>query len=493
MNRIDTNEFIKRAKAKFGDKFDYSKVEYKNNTTKVCIICPDHGEFWITPISFLATKYGCPECSGLKKWDTEKFIEKAKDIHGNKYDYTHTVYVNKRTPVEIICPIHGPFIQNPHNHISQKQGCPICGKKYAKEWRKCDWESFVDESRKRFGEIYEFPDIDKLYENSHSKILIKCKKCGNVFEKIACDHLTSSHGGCLHCYANKSKGEEEICDFVKQALGENNVSVRNRSVLKNSEIDLYVPNKKIGIEYNGVYWHSEPMKGKNYHLYKTEECKNSGIGLVQIFEDEYLYHRDIVLTKLLHILGADTGKEKVYARKCEAKEIRFQEAKEFLTKNHIQGFARSTVYLGLFNSGELVSVMTFIKRGNQWELNRFASDNSKTVLGAGGKLFQFFVRKYDPEEVKSFADRRWTINETKNLYTLLGFTFEKYTKPDYRYITSDSGVERKHKFNFRKKILSRKYGLPLTMSETEMCQKIGAIRVYDCGLIKYVWKKKTAA
>lgn len=487
MVKTSQEEFIEKAKRKFGDRFDYSKVNYLNSQTEVCIICPDHGEFWLRPNTFLNSVHGCPECSGLKKWDTDKFIKKAREVHGDKYDYSKSIYVNKRSDVEIICPIHGPFWQTPHNHIGQRQGCPECGKKYAKEWRKGNYLDFIDESVKRFGEIYEFPNIESLYENSHSKILIKCKKCGNTFEKIACDHLTSPHGGCLHCYANKSKGEEEISEFIKNLLTGEEVLVRNRSVLKNSELDIYVPSRHMAFEYDGVYWHSDKKKGKNYHLFKTEECENAGISLVHIFEDEYLEHKDIVLSKIRYLLkSADF--ERVFARKCIVKDISYTEASTFLDKNHIQGRAKASVYLGMFYRGEIVSVMLFLWRDGVWELNRFASDITKNVIGAGGKLFSYFQKKYSPEKVKSFADRRWTVNKERNLYIALGFKLEKCTSPDYRYVLN-SETTRRHKFNFRKNILHKKYGFPLTMTETEMINELGVNKIYDCGLIKYVWNK----
>ena len=343
MEKYTKEKFIEKAKEVHGNKYDYSKVNYVNSSTKVCIICPEHGEFWQTPNSHLNGS-GCPECSGLKKWDTEKFIKKAREVHGNRYDYSEAVYVNKRTPVTIICPIHGKFVQNPHNHVSQKQGCPLCGKKYAIEWRKNDYRSFVDESIKRFGNIYEFPNIENEYENSHSKIHIKCKKCGSIFEKIACDHITSPHGGCLKCYANKSTGEEEIGEFISRLVGKENVVFRSRAVLPNTELDIYIPCKKISIEYNGIYWHSSAMKHKNYHLFKTEACESRGIKLIQIFEDEYVNHKDIVLSKLKHILHKSEG-ERIWARKCTIEEISMAEAKSFLDNNHIQGFACLEKYL----------------------------------------------------------------------------------------------------------------------------------------------------
>ena len=123
--KLTTDEFIVRANITHGNKYDYSKTEYINTDTKVCIICPEHGEFWQTPHEHLKGG-GCPNCGGTKKLTTEEFIEKANIIHGNKYDYSKTTYINTDTKVCIICPEHGEFWQTPHNHISSRQGCPNC-------------------------------------------------------------------------------------------------------------------------------------------------------------------------------------------------------------------------------------------------------------------------------------------------------------------------------------------------------------------------------
>lgn len=130
--------FIKKAKDKFGDKFDYSKVKYKNNKAKICIICPDHGEFWITPNHFLSSNYGCPKCGKEStkeklRYSKEYFLQKAKEIHGDKYDYSKVNYVDLNTPVCIICPKHGEFIQKPNKHINRKQGCPKCAQSHGEE------------------------------------------------------------------------------------------------------------------------------------------------------------------------------------------------------------------------------------------------------------------------------------------------------------------------------------------------------------------------
>ena len=135
-------------------------------------------------------------------------------------------------------------------------------------------------------------------------------------------------------------------------------------------------------------------------------------------------------------------------------------------------------------------MMTFRNDGNEcWELDRFATDINKTCVGVGGKLFKYFTENYNPIEVKSFADRRWTVSKNDNLYTKLGFLLEDILPPDYRYVKPDS-VERIHKFNMRKNTLHEKYGLPLFMTEREMTEKLKFSRIWDCGLFKYVWRRK---
>ena len=139
--------------------------------------------------------------------------------------------------------------------------------------------------------------------------------------------------------------------------------------------------------------------------------------------------------------------------------------------------------------------MTFktLDKCNNWELTRFASNYNYICQGVGGKLFTHFIKNYNPEEIKSFADRRWTINEENNIYIKLGFKFDSYTNPDYHYYREEDGPIRQHKFAFRKNRLNKKYGLPLSMTEEEMTENLGYTRIYDCGLIKYTWNKKREA
>jgi hypothetical protein len=130
------------------------------------------------------------------------------------------------------------------------------------------------------------------------------------------------------------------------------------------------------------------------------------------------------------------------------------------------------------------------KNSLKWELNRFASDYHFICQGVGGKLFNYFIKHYNPTEIKSFADRRWTVDVNDNLYVKLGFKLEKALNPDYEYILKSNPTNRLHKFNFRKQLLNKKYNLSLDLSESEMVKELGYVKIWNCGLFKFIWKKE---
>jgi hypothetical protein len=268
------------------------------------------------------------------------------------------------------------------------------------------------------------------------------------------------------------------------------VTKKDRKVLNGKEIDIFIPSLNIGFEYNGLKWHSEEFnKDSEYHLSKTEKCDEKGVKLIQIFEDEYQYHKEIVLEKIKYIIGKTENKPKIYARNCTIVEVNNETAKKFLERNHIQGYGKSSICLSAMYNGKIIAVMTFKSfKNDEWELTRFATDYNYICCGVGSKLFKYFVNRYKPNLVKSFADRRWTLSED-NLYSKMGFELDGILKPDYRYVYSNKPVERIHKFNFRKQTLHKKYGLPLTMTESKMAKELGYYKIWDCGLYRYVWKK----
>lgn len=476
-------EFIEQAKIIHGDKYDYSKVEYKTTHDKVCIICPEHGEFWQTPHNHLKGE-GCPICAKDKisrlKYTQDEFISKAKEIHGNKYDYSKVNYHNVTDKICIICPKHGEFWQIPYLHLNGV-GCPKCAAEEQGLKSRLTQDEFISKAKEIHGDKYDYSKVN--YLTSKDKVSIICPKHGE-FLQTPDKHLSGC--GCPKCVYVDSKDENLIYEYISNLIGQENVIRHDRTILDGKEIDIYIPSLRIGIEYNGLYFHS---KEKNYHIEKTNKCKEKGVGLIQIFEDEFISHKEIVFSKISYLLNKSENLPKIMARKCIIKEIDDKMAKEFLEKNHIQGFVRATIYIGAFFNNVLYGVMTFKKENNddKWELTRFATDIHYLCNGLGGKLFHFFVKNYTPKYIKSFADRRWTIKEN-NLYTKLGFKKEYDTLPDYRYYSPKDGVIRQHKFSFRKMKLHKKYGFPLSMTETQMTESLGYRKIYDCGLIKYIWK-----
>ena len=416
--------------------------------------------------------------------------------------------------------------------------------KEAKKCPYCDWVTKDVENKSGAFEIHlmtkhnmnkemylkEHPE-DKLYfqlvngtlnlqmENDENKF-VTCKVCGKKLTRITDVHL-QKHGltkieymekfglsgttcNILHEKMSKiatntninmtrdfsSHQEREIKEYV-EALGFECYS--DRHILHGKELDIFIPSKNVAIEFNGNMWHSEKFgKDRTYHLNKLDECNKNGIGLIQIFEDEYEEHKDIVFSKIKHILGVDDLNCKIQGRKCEIKEILKADAEEFLNKNHIQGFANSTVYLGAIYENKIVAVMCFLNENNgNWNLTRFASLNGYICQGIASKMFRHFIKNYDPQYVRSFADRRWTLDSRRNLYTKLGFKLDEVLKPEYRYYNPQvDRYKRFHKFGFRKSTLHKKYGLPMHMTETEMATALGYVRIWDCGLFKYVWRKE---
>lgn len=483
--QMSRDEFLDKARKVHGNKYDYSKLIYTKSTEKVTIICPKHGEFTQVAASHLMG-CGCPKCgteqqSQKKRLTLDLFIKKARNVHGDKYDYSNVNYVDYKTKICIICPEHGEFWMTPGNHLNG-EGCPKCKFEKLSKEQIMTTEAFIIKCNDIHGSAYDYSKVK--YIGYQQPVEIVCPKHG-IFWQTPDNHLHGS--GCPKCGATLSKNEKEIIDLLK----ENNITVveHDKKILKGLELDIYIPDRKIAIEYNGIYWHSE-CKGKeqNYHLNKLIKCTENNIKLIHIFEDEYIFHKDIVISKIKHLIGINQNVEKINGRDCRVKIINKDKARWFLNLNHIQGFTSSTVYLGAFFNNELVAVMSFKKQNSnnkEWELTRFATDIRKRIPGIGGKLFVFFTKNYTYSTIKSFADRRWTSTIDNNLYTKIGFKFDTIIRPDYKYVV---GKERKHKFNFRKQILHKKYGLPLTMTENEMVKELGYTKIWDCGLIKYVYK-----
>lgn len=310
-----TSEFIENARKIHGDKYDYSKVEYKNNHTKICIICPKHGEFWQQPNNHLKGA-NCPKCakehhSQDKRLTTEEFIKKSKSKHGDKYDYSKTHYINAWTKVTMICPKHGDFsvyparhLTKPYKHHGLNGGCPLCFKEKNKEGngRRLTQEQFLDKAQKIHGDKYDYSKA--IYYNSRSKVTIICPKHGE-FYPIANQFLKGTE--CPLC--NESKMEKSIASY----LDSNNITYEREKTfewLKNKillQLDFYLPEWNLAIECQGkqhfeenAFFQHQMLKERQYNdTLKFQLCKEHGIKILYYADYKYDFPYEVITNKEL--------------------------------------------------------------------------------------------------------------------------------------------------------------------------------------------------
>jgi hypothetical protein len=331
-----------------------------------------------------------------------------------------------------------------------------------------------------------------IMEEHGNTLNLVCKKCSNVFTLTTQCFTDSKYKNtwCDVCYPReaqyRSKAEIELYKYI-QSLHSNCIP-SSRQIIKNKEIDIFLPSKKIAIEFNGLYWHSEDVlmfngKSKQADYMKMLESRDNNIRYIGIFEDEWLYKKDIVKSRLKHIIGVID--KKIFARKCSIKEISSKTASTFCNKNHIQGAGRSNIRYGLYYNNELISVMTFTKSNisrknvDTWEINRFCNVLDLTVVGGASKLFKHFIKNINPSSVISYSDNRWSEGE---LYKILNFEFVHSTPPNYWYFLSNS-LQRIHRYTLRKTKND-----PAELTEKEIRSMQGYLRIWDCGNTKWIWK-----
>lgn len=317
MNRIyNTQDFIKKAKQIHENKYDYSKVDYVNSHTKVCIICPEHGEFWQTPSNHLNKTHacGCSKC-GLKEKIRKRikpqnqFIEEANEIHNNKYIYSKVEYINTQSKVCIICPEHGEFYQTPANHL-RGQGCPKCKIEKLQNINLLTTQDFIKKSKEVHGNKYDYSK--SVYKSAKETVCIICPVHGE-FWQAAYDHAYGYN--CPFC--NESKGEEKIrlflisknINFIKEHKFE---WLINPITEQNLRLDFYLPDYNIAIEYQGEqhfkpidfgggYQKSAFLKVQYLDKLKHNLCKKHNVPILYInyFDKNIIDKLNIYLNKVL--------------------------------------------------------------------------------------------------------------------------------------------------------------------------------------------------
>jgi len=286
---LNTDEWVKMAKKVHGNKYDYSKVEYKNSYTKVCIVCPIHGEFWILPYAHVNLGEGCAKCANTEKLSKETFIEKAKKVHGDKYDYSKVEYINSRTKVCIICPIHGEFWQRPSSHL-EGYGCKKCSTTKNSIKQSSTKDDFIEKARKVHGDRYDYSKVE--YRNNYTKVCIICPEHGE-FWQTPNGHLYNLQG-CPNC--KKSRME---C-YTKLLLERNGINYETEKTFdwliyeNNMKLDFLCG--KIAIEcQGGQHFVTVKKYGGDEGLVtrlerdklKYEKCKEHNIPIIYIIPYRY--------------------------------------------------------------------------------------------------------------------------------------------------------------------------------------------------------------
>lgn len=339
---------------------------------------------------------------------------------------------------------------------------------------------------------FKFIDFEK---GITMNLLFNCKTCNNNFNILPYQfyyRINSLISICTKCFPiseNASISQIELYNYIILNY-DGEVILDCKNAIKPYEIDVYLPELKLGFEFNGIWWHSNKFKLENYHLKKYESSIINGIDIITIWEDDWVINREICESFILNKIGKTYNK--VYARKCKIYEVSYLDSKKFLDDNHLQGDCKSSIRIGLFYNNNLVSIMTFSKlrlplqklkvyrnKEKHYELTRFCNKINNNVVGGASKLLKYFIKKYSPIQIETYSDN---LISNGDLYNRLGFKHLHTSKPGYWYVIN--GI-REHRFNWRKQKLV-KLGYDINKTEEEIMSELGYYRIYNAGNKKWI-------
>jgi len=219
--------------------------------------------------------------------------------------------------------------------------------------------------------------------------------------------------------------ENKLLNFIKENYS-GQIIQNSLDIIKPLQLDIYLPDLNLAFEFNGIYWHSEIYKDKNYHLNKSEKCLEKRIQLIHVWENDWKSKQEIVKSIILNKLNKTPNKR--YARKCKIKEIVNNKLiKNFLNENHIEGYIGSSIKLGLFYNDELVSLMIFKKSSNKWKILRFCNKLNFIIIGGSNKLLNYFINNYKPKNIETIVNRNYF---NGNVFKKLNFDIVNKSKPN---------------------------------------------------------------
>ena len=312
----------------------------------------------------------------------------------------------------------------------------------------------------------------------------QCVECDYEFDACLNNGYIPRCKACAMKKMNvQSKGECAIIDYIK-SISDTTIIERDRNILNGKELDIFLPDKKLAIEFNGVYWHSESqLINKSYHLKKTAQCAARGIQLLHIFDYQWYQKQEIVKSLIRAKLGLSSS---IFARKCNIQVVDSKTKGEFLNTTHIQGKCNSSINLGLYYNDELVAIATFGKsrydKKFEYELLRYSSKLGTSVVGGFSRLLKYFIRNYSPKNIMTYCDRSTSIG---NVYLKSGFTLIGNTGPNYFYF-KDANIFSREQFQ-KHKLKDTLKVFDASLTEYANMQINGYDRVWDCGNWKFVY------
>jgi protein-arginine kinase activator protein McsA len=490
-HRHTTAMFIEKSKAKHGaDRYSYSKTVYTASKAKVDLGCNVCG----TNFSQLAGDHlkgsGCPKCAVVARVEKNALIEKVMPIRTTEESFVQSLNLADNIsyvagsfkgvfkPAKFLCQEHGEFTKIGNSARTSQYLCPECVGEQAAARQFHNLDQVIDKANRVHGQ-YTYRRGQE-YKGNRTLLEIICPTHG-AFTQMAMAHLAGQ--GCRACGYEKvsalspyfvSKGEQEIADHFKPFA---KVVQSDRDILWGQELDIYFPEHKVAVEYNGLYFHGENFKKPGDHLGKLKKCQEAGVDLIQIYEDEWQVKPEIVKSIISSRLGIYS--RRVPGRKTQLVEVSSVGARKFYDENHIQGFVGCRQHYGLVIAGEIVSMASFSSPREIFktvpadlELVRFCHKLNTTVIGGFKKL----LKAVQGKTLMTYCDKR-LFNGAG--YLSAGFLLSHESAPGFDYV---KGTQRRSRFQYQKHKLSEalpKYDPNLT-AEANM-KANGFKRIYGCG------------
>lgn len=399
-------------------------------------------------------------CGNLKRWKKNKYVSCSASCSYKKSGATRRKMIASG---KIKMPERKPTTGNTikKKKLTLPESLKITANK-----------KLVNSIKKLDGYTYVSNDGGDNYDIIHNS----CKRIFTIDRQLLTSRMWRGHTLCTKCnsrYSGISSAEMELSDFIK-SMHAGNILLNDRSIIPPYEIDIFLPDINLALEYNGLYWHGEDKVGKNTHRDKTNLCTDKSIRLIHIWEHHWLNKQDIVKSIIKSAIGKSG---KTYARKCEIGEPTKDEIYEFLERNHLQGKLWYTKALGLYQNNELVQVMTLNKYSKYWEIGRLSTKLDYIVVGGAERLFKHLCIDISGKII-TYSDASIF---TGNIYRKLGFDYIGLTEPGYFYHKNGEILSRQQ--CQKHKLVAMGYDPDKT--ERQIMTKRGYSRIYNCGNHKF--------